>query len=145
MRRLIAYSTLLLLLLTAAVAPAQMERIELRKIAQQSLDYYKKQGWNMRDEVVIGQLKRAQSAYFDVHLTVGNEYFFVFGGDVNLKSVTATVFDETWAQAASAQAKGPVELKVKPEGTGVHHIRVTATDVGGGAGGAYWYALAGYK
>ena len=135
------------LLLAAILVPAAAlaDRMDIRKPAYAQSAAYEAQGWSVKDEILIGELAKGRSYYFDVQLTVGLEYLLHFQGDAGVKALRLEVFDEGFNPVSQAATKGedPAVVRLTPQWSGTFHVKATLVDCRDKSD--FWFLLAGYR
>ncbi|MGE4554507.1 MAG: hypothetical protein AB7D57_15450 [Desulfovibrionaceae bacterium] len=145
---LAAAATLVLVSALAALlgpCPARADRMDIRKPAYAQSAAYEAQGWSVKDEIIIGELAKGRSYYFDVQLTTGLEYLLHFQGDAGAKALRLEVYDEEFRSVGRADTKGadPAVVRLAPQWSGTYHVKATLTDCRGASD--FWFLLAGYR
>lgn len=118
-------------------------RMTIRKPAYEEVLKYENQGYSVKDDIMIGELEKGKSYYFDTQLTSGIDYFFHFQGDENVKAVKLVMFDENWKVVAESAGKGPSVITLTPKWSGTFHVKATLVDCADEFD--FWFILAGYK
>lgn len=135
-------AALLCLLLLPAMAGAG--RMDIRKPAYEQVLNYESQGYSVKDDIMIGELEKGRSFYFNTQLTTGIDYFFHFQGDLGVEKIHLVIYDENWNVAAEGAADGTVSaVTLKPDWSGTFHVKATMVDCR--ADFDYWFILAGYR
>lgn len=135
----------LLLMPVLLTSPAWADRMDIRKPASTQSAAYEAHGWSIKDEILIGELAKGSSYYFDVQLTTGLEYLLHFQGDAGVRALRLAIYNERFelvGQAATT-AGSPAVVRLAPEWSGAYHIKATLTDCQGASD--FWFILAGYR
>lgn len=143
MRKNFLFLLALAVLLTLPQA-ASADRMDVRKPAGEQTVAYEDQGYQVKDDILVGQLDKGKAYYFDTQLTAGLQYVLHFQGDKGVKALKLEVFDEHWKTVAEQTVQdGPVVIKLNPQWSGTFHVKATLVDCVEGFD--YWFLLVGFK
>ena len=142
------FTVFLLLALCLAPAAASADRMDIRKPAYEQSAAYEADGYSVKDAVLLGELSKGASYYFDTQLTTGLSYFFHFQGDAGVRGLRLEIYDENWERVAEYETQGealadPVVVKLTPQWSGTFHVKATMVDCVEDFD--YWFILAGFK
>ena len=121
-------------------------RMDVRKPAYEQVLNYESQGFSVKDDIMLGELEKGRSYYFNTQLTAGIEYFYHFQGDQGVNKINLVIFDENWKVVAQGNTEGEgksIAVTLNPEWSGTFHVKATLVDCN--AAFDYWFILAGYR
>ena len=120
-------STLIALVLPAAIAAESDDEVSARKGALELAGAYANEGFKLRDGHWSGPIKVGEAKLIQVNLYAGNEYYFSVAATDKAKKMALSLYDETGNAIPlddPYQEGATAAVGFSPEASGPYYVKV---------------------